>query len=265
MYNLEQIKRVGLVHIGGGLLVALVGAISEGLFSPRPDWFNSFLYNISGLALFGFGWYIFNQFVMGQTYANLKKSRNYNNRPMQNTNSPANPPRRLGLDYQGIEIAAMLLAAVLVMGVNWLIKSGPDTSSSGFSLGGFAGGWLIGGGFARLRFVRKSHALELEQERQFYFSDANVGPRTELAFYEEKPGKRTLEEVQLEAQKETPKNLTAKTLAETATPPGVKRRAGSEVKSNTSSTNQIRKRAKIEPLIPSGTATKPEDKDKSAK
>ncbi|MEI6046593.1 MAG: hypothetical protein WCS37_19755, partial [Chloroflexota bacterium] len=155
------------------------------------------------------------------------------NQPLKCLKTLPKSPSRLGLDYQAFEFLAMLLASGLVAVMTLLVSTG-----SGFSLGGFAGGWLIGGGFGRWRFGRKAQVEEREQERTFYFSDATIGPRTDLAFYELKPGKRTLAEVN------APDKL-VKTTLETALPPGVRRRVGNEAKPGGS----VRKRAKAVPLI----------------
>ncbi len=234
MYNLNNIKRVGLIHIAGGLVVVLVGVVVQGLSTGQ--WSSALGSNAISLLLFGVGWYVFGQLVMGQVFATLRKGLNFNNQPMKRFSTPPPLPRRFGMDYQTIEITAMLLAAILVGVVTVAVPS------NGFSLGGFAGGWLMGGGFGRQRFVRKARQEELDQERTFYFSDGSVGPRTDLAFYEAQPGKRTHEEASLERE-----NQPGKTTADIALPPGVRRRAGGG--SPAKSGSPTRKRAKVGPLV----------------
>ncbi len=215
MYNLDQIKRIGLIHIGGGILALLVGIISESLQVNNS--FTRALFNdLLTFIIFSTGWYLFNQLVMGQTFSSLKKGLSVGNKPVKTLKELPPLPRRFGLDYQAIEILAMVFALLLVGGLTtWIGENG------GLSLGGFAGGWLIGGGLGRLRFVRKSLKEEQDQGRRFYFSDGTAGPRTELAYYETLPGPRTREQME-KASNPKPANSTL----QEALPPGVKRRAG---------------------------------------
>lgn len=249
MYNLFQIKQVGIIHIVGGVAVALAGFIVEAFFmSGKGEWFSVLTTTLVTLAVFGIGWHLFNQVVMGQTYANLLKGLSFNREPMKRLKEPPSPPRRLGLGYQATEIVAMLLAIVMVAIVTALVGK-----SGGFSLGGFAGGWLVGGGFGRIRWFGKVSRQEQEQERTFYFSDATAGPRTEMAFYEPKPGKRTLEETHQIAEKAK----IAKTTDDAALPPGVRRRVGNQGKNS----GPVRKQAKVGPLV---SNTKPQTKSPAA-
>jgi len=238
MYNIAQIRRVGFIHIVGGVAVVLAGTAVETLAGgATADWFSLLTSNLIGFGLFGGGWYLFNRLVMGQMVNNLKKGLSFANQPMKRLADMPGPPRRFGQDYQVVEAGAMLLAAILVGIVTSFVS---NNASSGFSLGGFAGGWLVGGGFGRLRFVDRARAEQRGQEREFYFSDATIGPRTEISFYEAKPGKRTLEEVPPEVK--LPKVTSADSL-----PPGVRRRVGSP---NKATGGPVRKRAKATPIVP---------------
>lgn len=250
MYNLFQIRRVGLIHIVGGLVVALTGFLVEILFTGKTDLVGVLLSDLATLAVFGIGWYLFNQVVMGQTYSSLIKGLTFSREPMKRLKEPPIPARRMGMDFQTLEISAMVLAAVLVAIVTLLVGRGGS-----FSLGSFAAGWLLGGGLGRLRFFKKVSKQEQEQERTFYFSDTTAGPRTDLAFYEAKPGRRTLEEAQRQS------NQPLKVTSDAALPPGVRRRAGETGKTG----GGVRKQAKAAPIAsnpkPQGTSSsKTEDK-----
>jgi hypothetical protein len=248
MYSLDQIRRVGFVYIGGAVAVSLAGFLTEVFVTGGQNvWVGILGSHLITLAVFGLGWFMFSQIVVGQTYGNVVNGRTFNGQPMERLKQIPDPPRRFGMDYFMVEVTAMVLAVVLVILVTALVGK-----SSGFPLAGFAGGWLLGGGFGRLRFPNKVHKQELEQERTFYFSDTSAGPRTDVAFYEEKPGKRTLEENRLSPEK------IVKTTTETALPPGVRRRAetGSAAGGKGSPT---RKQAKATPLIPT-SKTQPKNK-----
>lgn len=243
MYSLNQLRRVGVIHIWGGVGVLLAGIIILGLVSSA-GFAGALVSNLASLALFGVGWFMFNQLIMATTFSNLRKGVNLNNQPITRLKQIPYPPRRLGMDYVVFEITAMALAEFTVALVTFLVPT-----SGVFALGGFAGGWLMGSGFGKLRFVRKASAEEQSQERYFFFSDTTVGPKSEIAFYEEKPGKRTLEEA-------ADPERAVKTTSESSLPPGVRRRAGVEPKA----AGPTRRRAKIEPLVSTPPAqNQPED------
>ena len=220
MYRLEDIKRVGQIFIGGGVVTLLLGLIAQLAvgFEPGAIVINNLIY----FALFGIGWFIFNQLVMSSVFNKLVDEAK--RRQLKRLDAPLTLPPlgRWGQPFQQIELAFMALWAISVGVVQLLL--GQNLS---VPIAGVAGGWLVGGGAGRLRFFRIIGREQRDQQRLFYFSDASLGPATTVAYYTDQPDEAA------DAPVEVPTSSTTANL-----PPGIKRRGDGLTASTSSPTRR---------------------------
>ena len=209
MYRLEDLRRVGWIHLYGGMVTVIAGIIAQiGVGFPYDRTIaNNFIYYV----LFGVGWFLFNQLVMAGVYKKLlpEQKRARLSRLTAPVTTP--PTGRFGLSFVRNELVYMAIWAVSVVIIQFLL--GQNLT---LAIGGFAGGWLVGGGLGRLRFSAKVKEEEAEQGVQFYFGDSMLGPSTSIAFYSEKPEDQAIPVAD---------RAEAVTTAGSSLPPGVKRRA----------------------------------------
>ncbi len=205
MYKLDDIKQVGRIQIVGGIITLAAGIIAQigvGLEAGQ-----TLISNLLYFALFTMGWFIFNQMVMATIFSKIVDETRRAKLTRLEQPLEGEPPGRWGQSYRRIEIGLMGLWAFsvvvlqLVLGTNLTL-----------TIGGLAAGWLIGGGLGRLRFASKMGQEETTQDSRFYFGDATLGPRTEIAYYTSRPVAT--------AASQTPSSVSS-----TSLPPGVKRRA----------------------------------------
>src|SRR5262249_24617342 len=138
--------------------------------------------NVLYFGLFAFGWFMFNQLVMAALYNKIVDDTKRAKLTRLNSLMDDFPPGRWGQSFRRVEIGLMA-----VWGFSIIILQFALGNNLTLALGGLAGGWLVGGGFGRLRFVKKIRQEETDQESRFYFSDATLGPRTEIAYYTTRP------------------------------------------------------------------------------
>lgn len=205
MYKLDNIQQVGWIQISGGIATMLAGIVAQIITGLAPD--QVAINNVLYFGLFAFGWFMFNQLVMATLYNKIvddaKRAK------LTRLTSPMDdlPPGRWGQSFRRVEIGLMVIWVLSIVILQFALGANLT-----LALGGLAGGWLAGGGIGRLRFVKKLRQEETDQESRFYFSDATLGPRTEIAYYTTRP----VEDVPVEAVAPT---------SQTSLPPGVKRRA----------------------------------------
>ncbi|HEX2914943.1 MAG TPA: hypothetical protein VH186_29385 [Chloroflexia bacterium] len=210
MYNLAQIRRVGWIYITGGMLVLVAGVAAQAAVGLQFE--KILVNNLIYYCLFAAGWFLFNQIVMGGTYNKLANPDNLKKLVRLDALPQGEPVSLLGQNYQRVEIGFMLVWLISVVLLQVVL--GQNLT---LPLGGFAGGWLVGGGLGRLRFVGKVKQEEEEQRRRFFFSDSSLGPRSDVAFFSER------------TDEPQPVGIPAASVNEMTTssslPPGVKRRA----------------------------------------
>ncbi len=216
MYRLEDLKIVGRILIAGGVATLLVGVVAQLIvgFVPGITLLNNAIY----FGLFAFGWFMFNQLVMSGVFGKLvddtKRAK------LLRVASPlVTPPsgRFARQPFQRVEIGLMVIWAISVV----VLQLSLNTYLT-LPVGGFAGGWLVGGGLGRLRFVRMVSREQTEQQRLYYFSDSALGPATQIAFYSCNPA----ETVPLPSA-ETEKVAAQTPVSSVPLPPGIKRRGHS--------------------------------------
>ncbi len=209
MYRLEDLRRVGWTQLYGGMATLVAGIIAQIAvgFSVERTIANNFIYYV----LFAVGWFLFNQIVMAGIYKKLLPEQK-RARLTQLTALVMTPPTgRFGMAYMRTELFYMALWVISVVVIQLLL--GQNLT---LAIGGFAGGWLVGGGLGRLRFSSKVKVEEEEQGIRFYFGDSMLGPSTTLAYYSAKTEDQPLSMADLAgAGAASGLNL----------PPGVKRRA----------------------------------------
>ncbi len=209
MFRLEDLRRVGWTQLYGGMATLVAGIIAQVAvgFNLTPVVANNFIYYV----LFAIGWFLFNQIVMASIYKRLLPEQKRAKLTQLNAPVTTPPTGRFGMPYLRTEIIFMGVWVIAVVVIQLLL--GQDLT---LPMGGFAGGWLVGGGLGRLRFSSKVKEEEEEQGVKFYFSDSLMGPSTSAAFYSAKP------EDQPVAAAADAAGISPSTL-----PPGVKRRAAS--------------------------------------
>jgi hypothetical protein len=210
MYRLEDLRRVGWTQLFGGMATLLAGiAIQIGVGFP---WDRTLVNNLIYYVLFAVGWFLFNQIVMAGIYKKLlpEQKRAKLTRLTGPVTSP--PTGRFGMLYLKSEIIIMAAWVISVAGLQLLLGQ-----SLTLPMGGFAGGWLVGGGLGRLRFASKIKEEATEQDVEFYFGDSTLGPATQVAFYSDKPEDQLIPSGELAG--------VAGQATRVALPPGVKRRA----------------------------------------
>lgn len=208
MYRLEDLRRVGWTQLYGGMATLVAGVAAQVAIGFPFD--RTLVNNLIYYVLFAVGWFMFNQLVMAGIYKKLlpEQKRAKLTRLTGPVTTP--PTGRFGMSYLRTEIIIMVVWVISVVGLQLLL--GQNLT---LPVGGFAGGWLVGGGLGRLRFSSKIKEEATEQAVQFYFGDAMLGPSTQMAFYSQKPEDQAL-----------PTQELAGVQAATVTlPPGVKRRA----------------------------------------
>ncbi len=210
MYRLEDLKKVGWINVGGGLATLLTGIVIQTLVGLPFD--KVVADNFIFYVLFAVGWFLFNQIVMATVYNKLANQAGRDKLTRLAAPLKNGPGGRWGQSYVRIEIMLMVVWVLSVVVIQSLL--GQNLTQP---IGGFAGGWLVGGGLGRLRFTGKLRQEEAEQQRRFYFSDAALGPRTDVTFYSENP-----EELLPVASPDSPLRPA---LNQASLPPGVKRRA----------------------------------------
>lgn len=209
MYRLEDLRRVGWIHLIGGMITLVAGIVAQTVVGFRFDQViaNNFIYYI----LFAVGWFLFNQIVMASVYKKLLPEQK--RAKLVRLSSPVTTPPmgRFGMSYFRMELSYMVVWALSVVILQFLLGGNLT-----LPLGGFAGGWLVGGGLGRLRFASKVTLEEAEQGVKFYFGDSMIGPSTTLAFYSQKPEDQAIPTAEMAG---------AVAAAASSLPPGVKRRA----------------------------------------
>jgi MFS family permease len=215
MYRLEDLRRVGWTQLFGGMATLIAGIIAQLIvgFSLTQTVANNFIYYV----LFAVGWFLFNQIVMAGIYKKLLPDQKRVKLTQLTAPVTTSPTGRFGMPYLRTELIYMAVWVVSVVVIQLLLGSNLT-----LPLGGFAGGWLVGGGLGRIRFSGKVKIEEVEQDVRFYFGDTMLGPSTNLAYYSAKPEDQPIP---------TPALAGAGTISSTNLPPGVKRRAmpGSQV------------------------------------
>lgn len=206
MYKLEHIRIVGWINLVGGMLTLIAGVIAQAVVGFR--WEAVLTNNVIYYVMFGLGWFIFNQLVMAGLFKKLATDEERAKLTRLDKPYEGQPPGRWGQSYVVIEAGLMAIWVLSVLGLQLLLGT-----AFTLPIGGFAGGWLVGGGLGRLRFVGKIRLEETEQQRRFYFGDAWLGPRTSVSYYSERA-----DEIQ-------PVGEPAPITSQTSLPPGVKRRA----------------------------------------
>lgn len=204
MFRLEDLRRVGWTQLVGGMVTLVAGIIAQIAvgFNFTPVVANNFIYYV----LFAIGWFLFNQIVMASIYKRLLPEQKRAKLTQLNGPVTSPPTGRFGMPFMRTEIIYMAAWAIGVVVIQLL--AGQNLT---LPIGGFAGGWLVGGGLGRLRFSSKVKQEEEEQGVKFYFSDSLMGPSTSAAFYSPKP-------------EDQPVGATAGNVSSNL-PPGVKRRA----------------------------------------
>lgn len=205
MYRLIDLRRVGWTQLYGGMATLIAGIAVQLLvgFNFVPVVANNLIYYI----LFAIGWFLFNQIVMASIYKRLLPEQKRAKLTQLSGPVTTPPTGRFGMPYLRTELIYMGVWVVAVVAIQLL--TGQNLT---LPIGGFAGGWLVGGGLGRLRFSGKVKQEEDEQGVKFFFSDALLGPSTTVAFYSPKPEDQPVAAM---ASNISPSNL----------PPGVKRRA----------------------------------------
>jgi hypothetical protein len=210
MYRLEDLRRIGWTQLYGGM-AALVAGIAAQIAIGFP-FDRTLVNNLIYYVLFAVGWFLFNQLVMAGIFNKLlpEKKRAKLTRLTGPVTSP--PTGRFGMLYSRSEIIIMAVWVISVVVLQLLL--GENLT---LPVGGFAGGWLVGGGLGRLRFTSKIKEEAAEQGVEFYFGDAMLGPSTQIAFYSDKPEDQLVPTGELAG--------VAGHEAKVTLPPGVKRRA----------------------------------------
>jgi hypothetical protein len=205
MFRLEDLRRVGWTQLYGGMATLVAGIIAQVVvgFNLTPVVANNFIYYV----LFAIGWFLFNQIVMASIYKRLLPEQKRAKLTQLSAPVTTPPTGRFGMPYLRTEIIYMVVWVIMVVVIQFLL--GQDLT---LPIGGFAGGWLVGGGLGRLRFSSKVKEEEEEQGVKFYFSDSLMGPSTTAAFYSPKP-------------EDQPVAVAAAGISPSTLPPGVKRRA----------------------------------------
>lgn len=205
MFRLEDLRRVGWTQLYGGMATLVAGIIAQVAvgFNLTPVVANNFIYYV----LFAIGWFLFNQIVMASIYKRLLPEQKRAKLTQLNAPVTTPPTGRFGMPFLRTEIIYMGVWVVAVVTIQLL--TGQNLT---LPVGGFAGGWLVGGGLGRLRFSAKVKQEEEEQGVKFYFSDSLMGPSTTVAFYSPKP-------------EDQPVATSAAGISPSTLPPGVKRRA----------------------------------------
>ncbi|MDB5080352.1 MAG: hypothetical protein JWP00_2276 [Chloroflexi bacterium] len=208
MYRLEDLRRIGWTQLYGGMATLVAGILAQYAIGFQLDRVivNNFIYYV----LFAMGWFLFNQIVMAGIYKKLLPEQK--RAKLSRLTAPVTTPPigRFKMLYWQTELFYVALWIISVVVVQFLLGTNLT-----MPIGGFAGGWLVGGGLGRLRFAGKVKVEEVEQGVRFYFSDSVLGPSTAVAFYSDKPEDRPVAAA--------PEELAV--AAKESLPPGVKRRA----------------------------------------
>jgi hypothetical protein len=210
MYRLEDLRRIGWIQLYGGMATLVAGVIAQIAIGFPID--RTLVNNLIYYVLFAVGWFLFNQLVMAGLFNKLLPEKK-RAKLIRLTSPITTPPTgRFGMVYLQFEIIIMGVWVVSVVILQLLL--GQDLT---LPIGGFAGGWLVGGGLGRLRFSSKIKEEAAEQGVEFYFGDAMLGPSTQIAFYSDKPEDQFVPAGELAG--------VAGQTGKVTLPPGVKRRA----------------------------------------
>ncbi len=208
MYRLQDLKQVGLIRIGGGILALLTGIATQ-LYLGGP--LNAVVLNhLITFVMFGGGWFLFNQVLMAGLYKKIITDAERAKLTRYDQPREGGPDKMAGLSFQVLETILVVVWIVSVVALQLIFSSNVS-----FALGALAAAWLIGGGAGKLRFVSKIRQEEQNMGLLFYFGDAILGRNTKIAYFVSHPEKtKALETVAIAA-------------GQPLLPPGVKRRSGS--------------------------------------
>jgi len=189
MYIVKQIRSAANSHIIGGLIAVVVGIISQYLAetstNPNPDLFGIAVNHLITLVIFGIGFLLLHTVGSSTIYQQMVKGQGSKGQLLLRLkNQPDLGSRKPGLNASTLDLAGMFFAIVLIFVVTVLLQN-----KGGIPLGGFVGGWLIGNAANQFRFSSKVAEEQIEQGRIFYFSDASIGPRTQVSYFQVDPTK----------------------------------------------------------------------------
>lgn len=219
MYTLNDIRKIGWIGIGGGMLAFVVGVIAQILVGFQLE--RVLVGNVATYFIIGSGWFFASGLVNASVYQKIATDNG--RRKVVRLKLPPQdfpPAGKFGLNWLQTELAVMALWAVSILLVQLVLGQ-----AFVLPVGGFAGGYLAGSGLARLRFISKAQTEETEQRRTYYFGDSLLSSRTEMAYYTDRTDDP--HPIGPLGTEETSSAQPVVTTAEQATPPGVKRRAGS--------------------------------------
>jgi hypothetical protein len=185
MFAIEDIKKVARINIiAGGLAVTLGTALWIVLLlllvQSNTDIFLLILNALITFVGFGGGWYFLRTLLANQILSNLRKGQNYNKTELVRLKArPTGEPTRNGIPYRSYEFTRSVVAILAVLGLTYFLLE-----LVGISLGGFAGGWLTGSGLGKIVFTRKVEKEQAASGRMYYFSEADLGPYTEVSYFD---------------------------------------------------------------------------------
>lgn len=173
MYAVKQIRNSANFHFIGAIVAVLAGIISQLVATPNSDVSGVVIGNLLTMAAFGVGFFLLQMGGSSNVMRRVTQSE-----AAALDNPPAAPKLKFGINSFTLDVGGMILAIVVMVIINLLFGSNLSVA-----LGGFVGGWLIGGMANQRRFAAKVVDEQMRQRRIFYFSEPALGPRTEVSYF----------------------------------------------------------------------------------